>query len=121
MSKPTHWYCSECGDGPLLIANNVDCPNCYHRKCTYCQEETIYPKYSRGDDSIGLDSSTITNVSSNVALTSVTSHDIVVNTCHKYNGTTISTHIHGHQNGPMGGGEVVYLWRCSQSWADNRY
>ncbi|KAF2029151.1 hypothetical protein EK21DRAFT_90046 [Setomelanomma holmii] len=32
------WFCSECGDGPILDWQTA-CPQCYHQRCGSCKEE----------------------------------------------------------------------------------
>ncbi|KAM3067323.1 hypothetical protein ACMFMG_005318 [Clarireedia jacksonii] len=35
------WFCSSCGDGPMLVANNSHCANCNHQRSVYCVIEWV--------------------------------------------------------------------------------
>jgi hypothetical protein len=36
LGDETIWTCSDCGDGPMLVATHPGCINCGHEKCVHC-------------------------------------------------------------------------------------
>lgn len=123
MTK-THWYCSECGDGPLLIVNNVSCPLCDHRKCKSCTEVTIYPKHGTGFDRTSVTSSisaVVKNVDiahgSNLALPVA---DTPASACCSIRNTIDIIRNHSSLVEPSDG-EVLYRWTCCECGGDNSY
>ena len=36
-TRPTHWYCCKCKDGPKVIAIQPSCIECGHVKCSQCR------------------------------------------------------------------------------------
>jgi serine/threonine protein kinase len=35
------WYCCQCGDGPIVAANNTHCPKCQIKRCGSCGTECV--------------------------------------------------------------------------------
>lgn len=123
----THWFCHECGDGPLLIAHSTGCPHCFHNKCSGCTETNIYPKYSTGDnDHMATNQEPIITARNNLALANCSPPvtRVAATSMSTYcSAHTVIPSVHGYGNlsEPTDGGEVVHRWTCCQCYGDNSY
>jgi hypothetical protein len=122
--KNTHWYCHECGDGPLVIAHSTGCPSCYHDKCASCQESFIdpkYPSYSIGTTQINANGASTTISAFPCAAGAAAVTTAPCSTRCNIRNTIVSDHSHGSIMAPTDGGEVVYRWSCCGCGGDNSY
>lgn len=121
------WYCSECGDGPLVAAHNTGCPSCYHTKCGECAEDTIYTKHSTGNNHTG----GVTNLAQAPATSSVITNPLTLPNAITYaepssmrqcaRPSVVSVHDDSLLGVPTDGGDINYRWTCCRCYGDNSY
>lgn len=117
----THWYCHECGDGPLVLAHTVGCPCCQHSKCSDCTVVTIQPKrHTHGNQAVASCSPATTQAAGDTT-TSVSAASTPLSTYCVARGTIISAHSYDCMSSEPTDGEEVRRWTCCRCCGDNSY
>lgn len=115
MATTRVWYCCQCEDGPLSVANITGCPMCPHNKCSGCKEKTISNKRSTADIHFG---KLTTNT---LALENIVADATTSGIRHGYHRPAVSAYDFASLGEPTDGGDIVYRWTCCNCSGDNSY
>jgi hypothetical protein len=113
------WYCCQCKDGPVSVANNTGCANCSHKKCNSCTVETNYVEHTLVNTIA--DAPIITSFYDPCHIGHINMMSAYYDGTHSHAiplGYTNTSATHGHGE-PTDGGD--YRWTCSECSADNSY
>jgi hypothetical protein len=117
----THWYCHECGDGPLMLTHTTGCPNCYHSQCSGCSVVTIQPKRRNYGDRAVVSSSPGSTLAAGHPTTNVSTAPTPLSTYCAARGTIVGTQSYSYVSSNPTDGEEVRRWTCCRCYGDNSF
>lgn len=102
MPSPTHWYCGHCSHGPMKIAIDAHCVNCYRQKDSYATYEALTTSSTSAGATALLPPTAYPNAPDSENLPLDSSKLKCSSTTVEYQGETSSNSIPGYERPPTG-------------------